>query len=49
MTAYDAAIIYFEALIKHLNIKEKINITKAALFNNYFNEWHEDIKNMLFI
>ena len=35
---YDAAIIYFEALMKHLNVKKKINVAEAALFNSYFNE-----------
>ena len=38
MTAYDAIIIYFKTLIKHLNVREKINIIKMILFNNYFNE-----------
>ena len=38
MTAYDAAIVYFKILIKHLNVKEKISIIKTALLDNYFNE-----------
>ena len=49
MTAYDTAIVYFKTLIKHLNAEEKIDVTKITLLNNYFNEWHENIKNMLFI
>ena len=35
---YDAVIIYFKILIKHLNAEKKINITEMMLFNNYFNE-----------
>ena len=46
---YDAAIVYFKTLMKHLNAERKINIAETALLNNYFNEWHENIKNMLFI
>ena len=38
MTAYDAIIVYFETLIKHLNVKEKINITETTLLNSYFNK-----------
>ena len=49
MTAYDVTIIYFKTLTKHLNVKEKISIAEITLFNSYFNEWHEDIKNILFI
>ena len=49
MTAYNMTIIHFKTLMKHLNAKKKINITETMLFNNYFNEWHENIKNMLFI
>ena len=47
MTAYNAAIVYFKTLIKHLNIRKKISIAEAALFNSYFNEWYEDIENIL--
>ena len=49
MTAYDAAIVYFKTLMKHLNAEKKVNIIKTALFDSYFNEWCENIKNMLFI
>ena len=49
MTAYDAAIVYFKTLMKHLNVKKKINVAKTVLFNSYFNKWCENIKNMLFI
>ena len=38
MTAYDAAIIYFKILMKYLNVRKKINITKTALFDSYFDE-----------
>ena len=38
MTAYDAVIVYFETLIKHLNVEEKIDITEVMLFDSYFNE-----------
>ena len=38
MIAYDAAIVYFKTLMKHLNIRKKIDIIKTTLFNNYFNE-----------
>ena len=38
MTAYDAAIVYFKTLMKHLNVKEKINVAKMMLLNSYFNE-----------
>ena len=38
VTVYDAAIVYFETLIKHLNVEEKISITETMLFDNYFNE-----------
>ena len=38
MTAYDTVIIYFKTLTKHLNVEEKVNITKMTLFNSYFNE-----------
>ena len=38
MTAYDAAIVYFETLMKHLNAEEKINITEMMLLDSYFNE-----------
>ena len=33
---YLAIIIYFKNLIKHLNVKEIINIIKMILFDNYF-------------
>ena len=36
--AYDAAIVYFKTLIKHLNVKEKIDVAEMMLFNNYFDE-----------
>ena len=49
MIAYDALIVYFKILMKYLNVKKKIDITKTALFNNYFDEWCENIKNMLFV
>ena len=38
VTVYDAAIVYFEALMKHLNAERKIDVAETALFNNYFNE-----------
>ena len=38
MTAYDAVIVYFKILIKHLNVKEKIDVAEMMLFNSYFNE-----------
>ena len=38
MTTYDATIIYFKTLMKHLNAEKKVNVTKTALFNSYFNE-----------
>ena len=38
MTVYDVIIIYFKTLMKHLNVKKKISITKMILFNNYFDE-----------
>ena len=38
ITAYDAAIVYFKTLIKHLNVRKKINITETVLFDNYFNK-----------
>ena len=38
MTVYDAAIVYFKTLMKHLNAEEKINITKTTLLDSYFNE-----------
>ena len=47
ITAYDAAIVYFKTLMKHLNVREEIDIAETALFNNYFNEWYENIENML--
>ena len=49
VTAYNAAIIYFKTLMKHLNAEEKINVTEMTLLNSYFNEWHENIENMLFV
>ena len=33
---YSAAIIYFENLMKHLNVKETINMIKMTLLNNCF-------------
>ena len=47
VAAYDAAIVYFEALMKHLNARGKVGIAEAALLDSYFDEWHEDIENML--
>ena len=38
VTAYNVTIIYFKVLMKHLNAEEKIDVIKAMLFNNYFNE-----------
>ena len=38
MTTYDAVIVYFETLMKHLNVKKKINVVKTVLLNNYFDE-----------
>ena len=38
VTVYDIIIVYFKTLIKHLNVKKKINVTKTVLFDNYFNE-----------
>ena len=38
MIAYDVAIIYFKTLMKHLNVKKKIDIVEIMLFDNYFNE-----------
>ena len=38
MTAYNAIIVYFETLMKHLNVEEKIDIAKTTLLNNYFDE-----------
>ena len=36
--AYNVIIVYFKTLIKHLNVKEKINVIKTMLFNSYFNK-----------
>ena len=44
---YLAAIIYFENLMKCLNVEETINIIKMMLVDNYFKEWHKKIKNMI--
>ena len=33
---YSAVIIYFENLIKHLNVKKTISMIKATLLDNYF-------------
>ena len=38
VTAYNAAIVYFKALMKHLNAEEKISVAETMLLNNYFNE-----------
>ena len=38
MTAYDVIIVYFETLTKHLNVKEKIDVTEATLLDSYFNK-----------
>ena len=38
MTAYDAVIVYFKILMKHLNAEEKIDVAKMMLLNNYFDE-----------
>ena len=38
VTAYDAAIVYFKALMKHLNAEEKIDVAETALLDSYFNE-----------
>ena len=38
VTAYDAAIVYFETLMKHLNVKKEIDVIKMMLLNSYFNE-----------
>ena len=38
MTVYDVIIIYFKVLMKHLNVKEKINVAETTLLNSYFNE-----------
>ena len=38
VTTYDAVIIYFETLIKHLNAEKKIDVTEMTLFNSYFDE-----------
>ena len=46
---YITMILYFKKLIKHLNIKEMINIIKTALFNNCFNKWYKKIEIMLSI
>ena len=35
---YNAVIVYFKTLMKHLNAEKKINVIKMTLFNNYFNE-----------
>ena len=35
---YIIMIIYFNMLIKHLNVKEVISVIKTMLFNNCFNE-----------
>ena len=44
---YSAAIIYFENLMKHLNVREIISMAKTALLDNCFKEWHKKIKNMI--
>ena len=49
MTIYNAVIVYFKALTKHLNAGKKIDIAEMTLLNSYFNEWCKNIKNMLFI
>ena len=49
VTTYDVIIVYFKTLMKHLNVKKKVSVAKAALFDSYFNEWCENIENMLFI
>ena len=38
MIAYDAVIVYFEALTKHLNTEEKVGVAEAALLDSYFDE-----------
>ena len=38
MTVYDAAIVYFKILMKHLNAEKKINVAKMTLLNSYFDE-----------
>ena len=38
MIAYDVTIVYFKTLMKHLNVKKKIDVAKTTLFNNYFNK-----------
>ena len=35
---YNVIIIYFETLIKHLNVEEKISVVKIMLLNSYFNK-----------
>ena len=46
---YTMIIVYFEKLIKHLNIEEIINMIKMTLFNNCFNKWCKKIEIMLLI
>ena len=38
VTIYDAIIVYFKTLTKHLNAEEKISVTETVLLNSYFNE-----------
>ena len=42
-------IVYFKKMIKHLNVEEIIVKLKMILFDNCFNEWCKNIKNMLLI
>ena len=44
---YSAAIIYFENLMKHLNVRKTISMMKTALLDNCFKEWCKKIKNMI--
>ena len=38
VTAYDAAIVYFKTLMKHLNVKKEVDVAKTMLLDNYFNK-----------
>ena len=38
VTAYNVIIIYFKTLMKHLNVKEKIDVAETMLLDSYFNE-----------
>ena len=44
---YDTAIVYFEKLTKHLNIRNTTSTMKMKLLDSCFDEWHKIIEDVI--